>query len=1004
MRKLHFTLFAFLLPLLAIAQSGVIFRDGNGNGIKDNGERGVPGVTINSYVNIGAGDLALGTAISDTFGRYTLQPSGAAGQKVRLEIVLPTTGCVVNTNQDYEAHQGAAYGTGVQFVDGEATNVNFGIYHLSEYVRNNNPTIFTSVYSAGSSTHPSTTQTGAIMSFPYNSDGIPGDPGVNTPDKLAIFGNVGTTWGIAYSAHANRVFAAAFLKRHAGMGPLGSGGIYMVDPTKPNDSNVTNFFSLDTDLGISTTGTGAYVAQQSGFSPVVGSDADRKLKGITDLTNDAAAFGQVGKVSLGGIELSDDGRYLFVVNLYDRKVYRIDLKDAKNPQKPTAADVKVYDAAAWLTASCPSGVGRPFGIKYHKGMIYVGVTCTGENLATSIEQYSASAANQVLSSSVYAFDPAGNGTGTTALDIPLTYTKDLVSKFDNGLLRGWFNWTDDMAQVTYSHGVNEDSTYSHPQPMLCDIEFDQDGSMIMSYADRLGHQMGWRNFRPNTDTIHKVSCIVSGEILRAWRNPTSCGFELENNATAGPYTTNGKNKNYTYGGTFSADNGEFYFGDDAYTLNGNFPWHGESVIGGLAVLPSSGEVIAAAFDPIDGRAGKPYTGISNGLRASFSGGAIRLNNTTGDKVSGFNVYSSTGFGKAAGIGDMELTGELAPITIGNRLWDDTDSDGIQDADENGINGVVLELYQGTTKIGEATTTNAGQWYFDSTNVTLNGAKGLSPNTDYNVRIAANQFKDKGLGILNNFYLTKKDQNSSGEIDKADSDATYKDGHAVIYLKTGDLGYTNYSFDIGLTQNPPCTFTNSGIDSIKCNDNNTPKDGIDDYISFVLNPVGVGLAATYKVTSTSGTVTPATATAGVATEFRLQNGSAGGGSNFVIRIENPTDTSCNTLAIIEDTGNCKLVCTPITYPFCPGDVYRLEIEDPTFVQVQWYLDRGKGAGKQLIAGANALTYEASEEGVYTYTALNSAGCPSEECCPITLELSNNCCKPKICAPVKMVKKK
>ena len=981
-----------------IAQSGLVFRDGNGNGTKETGERGMPGIIVKSYLNNGIGDTAYGTAVTNDFGIYTLNPAAANGQKVRVEFELPT-GCVVNNAIEFEAQKGANFGSAVQFVTGPQTNVNLSIYNpLTDYLQDNNPIMYTSVYSAGSSSNASVEQTNAILGFRYQYEGIPGDTGRPTPIIVAVTKDLGTTWGVAYSKHAKKIFAGAFMKRHAGFGPLGSGGIYMIDPNMSPNQNVNSFFSFDSDLNIPTRGNGAYVAQHPGFSPVIGTDTERKLKGITDLSTDAAAFGQVGKVSLGGIELSDDGRYLFVVNLFDKKLYRIDLKDAKNPQKPTPSDVKSYDTAPWLTLSCPSGVARPFGIKYHNGKIYVGVTCTGENLGKSVAQYSAPANEQVASSKIYEIDPDGIGAGTEVLDIPLNYAKNLASKFDNGVIRGWYNWTDNFNDISYSHGSGQDSTWTHPQPMLCDIEFDVDGSIITSFFDRTGHQMGWRNLRPTSDTINRVSCTVSGEILRAWKNPNTCAFELENNGTAGPYTTAGKDKSFSMGGY--PGTGEYYFGDDAYTLNKTQPWHGESVVGGLAICPASGEVVAGAFDPLDGRTGKPYSGIANGLRASFSGGPIRLNNTTGDKVSGYSIYTSSGFGKAAGIGDMELTAQFAPIALGNRIWDDTDSDGIQDADEAGIDAIKLELYKNNIKIGEAISANNGQWYFDSTNVVLNGAKGLEPLTDYEVRIDTALFKDAGKGILTNYYLTKKDQNGQGKLDASDSDASYKNGTILISLKTGDLGATNYNFDFGLTQNPPCSFVTSGLDSLKCNDNGTLQDSTDDFISFSLNPSGINMWVTYSVTVNKGSISPQIGNIGESTKFQLQAGSAGGG-DVVLTISNSIDPTCSIDVTITDPGNCKYVCPNTIYDICPGEIYRLEIENPTYKQVQWYVD--KGTGPQLITGANSITYDVTEPGTYSYTAVDVAGCSAASCCSTTFKLGPNCCKPKICAPVKIIKR-
>lgn len=51
---------------------------------------------------------------------------------------------------------------------------------------------------------------------------------------------------------------------------------------------------------------------------------------------DAAAFDQVGKVGLGDAELSEDGQYLFVVNLFDQQIYRLTLNNPSSPTSVTA--------------------------------------------------------------------------------------------------------------------------------------------------------------------------------------------------------------------------------------------------------------------------------------------------------------------------------------------------------------------------------------------------------------------------------------------------------------------------------------------------------------------------------------------------------------------------------------------------------------------------------------------------------------------------------------------
>ena len=71
------------------------------------------------------------------------------------------------------------------------------------------------------------------------------------------------------------------------------------------------------------------------------------------------------------------------------------------------------------------------------------------------------------------------------------------------------------------------------------------------------------------------------------------------------------------------------------------------------------------------------------------------------------------FGKAAGLGDIEAFCYQPPIEIGNRVWFDQNTDGIQDPGEAPLAGVTLELYQGNTLIATAITDADGNFIFSS---------------------------------------------------------------------------------------------------------------------------------------------------------------------------------------------------------------------------------------------------------------------------------------------------
>jgi hypothetical protein len=183
---------------------------------------------------------------------------------------------------------------------------------------------------------------------------------------------------------------------------MGSGGIYMLDTTATS-FNVNQFYNMDAN-GLRTRAAAGAVAYGAGTSysiaaasqyetitylgatdpvsgmpegmGVIGTNAQRGLSVASGLSSyDAAAFDQVGKVGLGDIQMSDDGKYLFVMNLYDRKLYRLELNDAYNPTAVVATTVYTLPTATVAA----NGVLRPFGINYHKGDVYVGAVASAES-------------------------------------------------------------------------------------------------------------------------------------------------------------------------------------------------------------------------------------------------------------------------------------------------------------------------------------------------------------------------------------------------------------------------------------------------------------------------------------------------------------------------------------------------------------------------------------------------------------------------------------------------
>jgi len=304
---------------------------------------------------------------------------------------------------------------------------------------------------------------------------------------------------------------------------------------------------------------------------------------------------------------------------------------------------------------------QPFAVKYHDGDAYVGVVCTAEY---SQDATDLNAFVYRLSDETLPFEQI--------LTFPLTYIKGEASNITacSADIDGYGEWhpfaLSFPAQCTTENG----NRTIWPQPFLSDIEFDVDDSMILGMMDRFGHQGGMNNYTLSGTETRRV--VIGGDILRAYNN--SGTYELEANGVAGDRTAAWQTSSQGVGNGEGPGGGEFYQ-DDASPERS----HEETSLGGLTFWHTSGEVVSTEMDP---------------LTHAESGGVLFYNNSTGsstigtdeDILDGYEVYETIAwerdtFGKANGLGDVEIISDAAPLEIGNRVWGDTDGDGIQDPDE-----------------------------------------------------------------------------------------------------------------------------------------------------------------------------------------------------------------------------------------------------------------------------------------------------------------------------------
>jgi trimeric autotransporter adhesin len=427
---------------------GTVFMDYDANGIKASGETvGLDGVTVKAFDCNGN---LVATSTTDVFGKYAFTGLTATNYPIRVEFSgLPSY-----------AVQGTVNGTDgrttVQFVNAPDCTVDLGILDPTDYCQRN-PKLIVPCFLNGNPADGGSANDAALVSFNYDLTG--------SKSVVAKIPDVGSVWGIAYNKYDNQLYSATFLRRHVGLRDDKLGAIYK------------------TDLGTNTT---TMLVDVSTIGANIGSVATNAARGLGAKGNpsqDQDAFAKVGKVGMGDIDISTDGQTLYFVNLFEKKLHRLSIAN------PTNAP-----GVAIPAVPCTNGEARPWGLKIYKGKAYVGVVCDGSTGNKSD-----------LRAYVYQYDLTSNTFNTTPVfDFPLTYPKGFpwVATPE---LTGWYAWTDDEAvsfaitnpQQTGGAQANYGDIVIHPQPILSDIEFDIDGSMVLGFADRFAWQTGHKNLSPS---------------------------------------------------------------------------------------------------------------------------------------------------------------------------------------------------------------------------------------------------------------------------------------------------------------------------------------------------------------------------------------------------------------------------------------------------------------------------------------------------------------------------
>lgn len=813
--------------------TGTVFQDFNSNGLQDSAvafgvatDVGVSGIRVRAFDATGA---EVGSTTTGSLGAYSLAITNASSNEVRIEFEIPDDNpALASLQPSFSTTTGASgstFGSTIQFATIGDTGVNLAVNEPSEFCQNN-PYLAVSRQCMNSVTAPS------LWVSRYDGGPYTSANGYSTlytnwsATQAGISGTTGSVHGLAWDRQSGQILSAAYVRAYAALyeNPVGTplpGALFSTAPngTKSSEgTGGTTQFLVDLeslmagDQFSNSTIPASGVANQ-GFTGYVPSNAARNLPLGPDSDINASYNGvyeEVGKTGIGDMDTDLNGN-LYVVSLYTRELYRVPLPtDGSAPTSMQSVGSIVQNV------SCTRGTARPFGVTYWRNNFYMGVVCDGSQDFNINDPNSASDERNVTYS-VVRYSPSTQSWGTFLGPFPL-YASAIGGNFKGSPIMTdqsasinhnswrWNPWTDNF---TLSWRSGWEPLY--PSPMPSDLQFDRDGSLIVSMRDRTGDRMTQYlpgSKYPDGSAHLGAQGISGGDMYRICR--TGVGFTSTDYVWEGNPGCSQSFNNFGYVSE--------YYRDD-YGTAGVF--HADQSAGMLEYVAGFSDVVNTAMDPYSGWNGSAWDISANTYSA---GGLSYYLNSTGDRQTSVNsgggvIFSSTpqnaaplaiadgSFGKIIGMGDVEALCDQAPVQIGDRLWTDTDGDGIQDPGEEPIAGVTVRIYDASGAVVSTAVTNANGEYRFSSNVveatdggaTVDASGGnIKTNTPYTIRFN-NPDDYTGTGPLSNVGLTTPLSTTSTSLDQdfaIDSSGTMVSGFPQISVPGLAPGENNFTFDAG----------------------------------------------------------------------------------------------------------------------------------------------------------------------------------------------------------------
>ncbi len=325
--------------------TGRVFQDFNGNGLYDTSggtaaapqavDIGVKNVRVRVY---DSGGTQRGNVQTATNGTWSISATGTG--PYRIEFTELPTGYYPSARSTDSVLGGSATNAGstVQFVnDGNTGNINLAIDNPRDYCQNN-PLLCSQLYGYGAGTEPNSVFTVPFTAGSTNTTG--GNvPAFSSPGNtaLATSDDVGTTFGMAYKRSTRMIYVSAYMKKHTAFGPNGTGAIYQVNR---NNGNVSLYADLNAIFGANTAGANPHNVNDY------------------DIDNGQTTWDAVGKIALGGMDISQDEANLFVMNLANRRVYRIPTSGALTNDNDSKCRVPDDDAKLHKCRRCQAVCGE----------------------------------------------------------------------------------------------------------------------------------------------------------------------------------------------------------------------------------------------------------------------------------------------------------------------------------------------------------------------------------------------------------------------------------------------------------------------------------------------------------------------------------------------------------------------------------------------------------------------------------------------------------------------